>query len=918
MSSNFELLDHPQSVLFHGLSDGDKKEALKAAAIAYRAEERAEERALEKAIEVKRVARAQEKKKNNTVKPATQQQNGGVGRKRNNNNNNSTNIVAAESTGFLSSGGTVNSNGGVNKVKFVSKRQRLLLAEQQKELQEKDAKKELEESAKKNTTTTTTSSSSSSSRRGPPTRSNTNNNNRNNNNNTNTNHRGNNPSHRSNNNNTNAQPVGSANAWTDRDRQAVRDTYLGGKSKVNMTTEEYLVEKAIRKKKKSYKTTKSGKKIAFRFEWDDTDDTLRADDPLYNGPTSTGRPGGGERYTGGNGYTRQQRGGQRRDTESDHRYGRYNSNNNNNDRENNRHTMGERQRNQNKNNYNNPHNMDNIERRNRLKLQQQQQQQENDNMMYQNQNHYDHQTNIETKPLARMTARDWRIYRENHNIVCKGGKAPAPLRFFRDGNILHPSLLRALEQIMQYRDPTPIQRQAIPIGLQRRDLIGIAETGSGKTAAFGIPLVQYILQLPSSITAIENVAENGPLAIVLAPTRELALQIDGEFQKLLTFCVKPNQIVGTCIVGGQSMTAQAQRLRDGVHIIVGTPGRINECLELTYMVLNQCSYCVLDEGDRMIDMGFAPQLESILEAMGGDMKSEIEDEAYAQEKQDVEILTNKKQRTGNSSSTTTTETTDMDTEDAGENNKRGEIPKHRVTAMFSATMPIEVEQMAKKYLRFPAVISVGDKDSRKNARIQQNIIYVGNPLKKEAALRKLILDPRFMREKVLVFVNEKKHCEGVARQIERIGRRCVVLHGGKTQEEREKALNQFRQGGVILVATDVAGRGLDISNIAHVINYDLPARSIDSYSHRIGRTGRAGKEGVASSLLSDDDEGIMAPLKAYLLSTGSYVPDKLHNHPALNGGGRNGDDNGGGGGGGRYGDLKPGGGQHQQFENLID
>lgn len=186
-------------------------------------------------------------------------------------------------------------------------------------------------------------------------------------------------------------------------------------------------------------------------------------------------------------------------------------------------------------------------------------------------------------------------------------------------------------------------------------------------------------------------------------------------------------------------------MRDGVHIIVGTPGRINECLELTYMVLNQCSYCVLDEGDRMIDMGFAPQLESILEAMGGDMKSEIEDEAYEQEKQDLEILT-KKKRTG---SMEATEVTEMETEDAGDTNKRGEIPKHRVTAMFSATMPIEVEAMAKKYLRFPAVISVGDKDSRKNARIQQNIIYVGNPAKKETALRKLILDPRFMREKVL-------------------------------------------------------------------------------------------------------------------------------------------------------------------------
>ena len=150
---------------------------------------------------------------------------------------------------------------------------------------------------------------------------------------------------------------------------------------------------------------------------------------------------------------------------------------------------------------------------------------------------------------------------------------------------------------------------------------------------------QYILQLPETITATSNVAEHGPLAMVLAPTRELALQIEIEFQKLLTYCgTPPNKILATPIVGGQNMTAQAQRIRAGVHIVVGTPGRINECLELTYMVLNQCSYCVLDEGDRMIDMGFAPQLESILDHMGGSLKSENEHEAYEQEKEDLNKL----------------------------------------------------------------------------------------------------------------------------------------------------------------------------------------------------------------------------------------------------------------------------------------
>ena len=584
-------------------------------------------------------------------------------------------------------------------------------------------------------------------------------------------------------------------SWTDWDRQAVRDTYMGGSKKVNMTDKEFAEKKRLQKKKNA-KTTKSGKKTNFRFEWDDTDDTLLTDDPLYNGPSVLGGQQRG-RFGASSGHSSSQ---------SKHR-GRL-------------------------------HNRKNTT-----------------------------ENNIETKPLEKMTNRDWRIFRENHNIVCKGGKAPPPLRHFRDGNLLHSSLLRALFENMGYRDPTPIQRQAIPIGLQRRDLIGIAETGSGKTAAFGIPLVQYLLQLHPDVTSIERVAEQGPLAMVLAPTRELALQIDGEFQKLLGFSFshqgesKKNRILCCPIVGGQNMTAQAQKLRDGVHIVVGTPGRINECLEMAYMVLNQCLYTVLDEGDRMIDMGFAPQLESILDHMGGSLKSENEREAYEQEKADME---------------------EMKTTYRGKTVYQ--LPKHRVTAMFSATMPAEVEQMAKRYLRHPAVVSVGDKDSRNNVRIVQKILYLGSPSKKEDALRRLVQDPRFLREKVLVFVNEKKHADGVGRAVERFGRRCVVLHGGKSQDEREKNLSIFKQGGIVLVATDVAGRGLDISNIAHVINYDLPSRSIDSYTHRIGRTGRAGKDGFATSLLTDEDEGIMAPLKAYLESTGSVVPDKLARHPAAQSG----------------------------------
>jgi ATP-dependent RNA helicase DDX23/PRP28 len=462
--------------------------------------------------------------------------------------------------------------------------------------------------------------------------------------------------------------------------------------------------------------------------------------------------------------------------------------------------------------------------------------------------------NVYTKPLSKMTARDWRILRENHEITVKGGKAPPPMRTFRESPSpelpqLHPVLLDAIENVLRYKDPSPIQRQAIPIGLQRRDLIGIAETGSGKTIAFGVPLCHYLLHLSSTI--LQSVADDGPLALILAPTRELALQIDGELQKLLG----RQRIIKTfAVVGGQSIQNQAQMIRKGIHILVGTPGRVNDCIEMAYLVLNQCCYIVLDECDRMLDMGFAPQVESILNAMGGTMKSEIEQETYQQEMEDLV-------------------------------NGGGTVARHRLTAMFSATMLPEVEKLARQYLRHPAVVHIGGQgDKAKNTRITQNVIFLGSASLKEKALREQLQDPRFLREKVIVFVNEKKHADQVGRIVERSGRTCVVLHGGKTQEQREENLETFRQGGVVMVATDVAGRGLDIPDVAHVINYDLPTRSIEGYQHRIGRTGRAGKSGYATSFITDEDEGIMPALKAYLESTGNVVPDRLARHPAAAGG----------------------------------
>ena len=563
---------------------------------------------------------------------------------------------------------------------------------------------------------------------------------------------------------------------------------------------------SVRQRLREQRQKRRVKKTTFKFEWGDDEDTFDDDDPLHPSYVPANRAGGG---------------GGRRTNGAPSPSGRRGGNHNNN----NKSSSGAGGK-----------DLDaaglGFGRRTGIKSK------------------YDSVSTVHTvatKPLSRMTPRDWRIFRENYNIVVRGGKSPPPLRSFDEAPVgmkpIHPSLIDAIKNRLRYTSPSPIQRQAIPIGMQRRDLIGIAETGSGKTAAFSVPLCHHVLCFPKSI--LDTVAEEGPLAIVMAPTRELALQINVEFGKLLS---SQRDVKSLAVVGGQSITEQATRLREGIHVVVGTPGRINDCVEMAYLVLNQCSYIVLDEADRMIDLGFAPQIEQILDAMGGTLKSEDETEAYRQEREDLEKL-------GKA------------------------VPAHRLTAMFSATMPAEVVRIAKRYLRHPVVVSVGDRDTRKNSRIVQRVLYLSSPAQKEGALRDLLRRTGH-QDKVIVFVNEKKNAEGVSRIVESSGKRSVVLHGGKGQDEREENLGSFRRGGVVLVATDVAGRGIDIPDVSQVINYDLPTRSIDNYCHRIGRTGRAGKEGLATSFMTDEDEGIMAPLKMYLESTGMPVPDKLARNPA--------------------------------------
>lgn len=471
-------------------------------------------------------------------------------------------------------------------------------------------------------------------------------------------------------------------------------------------------------------------------------------------------------------------------------------------------------------------------------------------------------THWSEKPLKEMKERDWRIFREDFDITLKGGKAPNPLRKWTEADGLPDAVFKAIQEL-GFERPSPIQMQAIPIGLQRRDIIGIAETGSGKTAAFMIPIIAYLYQLPA--TMIARTGEQGPLALVMAPTRELALQIEQETIKLSKFTSlgampeREGSVLRTLsVVGGQSIEDQAFRLREGIDVIIGTPGRLMDCLENHYLVLNQCNYVVLDEADRMIDMGFEPQVVAVLENMGSLLKSENEEEM----EQQLSLVA----RT------------------------RGQLHNFRVTSMFSATMPPEVERLAKTFLRHPAIVKIGDEESGKNKRIDQRVLFM-KPTKKKDKLTETLREilssqPRSRKErvvdgqKVIVFVNIKKECDMVYKAVSSAGFRATILHGGKSQDQREESLKGFREGFCdVLVATDVAGRGLDIPDVTHVVNYDLPSK-IQNYTHRIGRTGRAGKEGIAISFLTDGDEEIMYDLKQYLAATDMPVPPELANHPS--------------------------------------
>jgi len=355
-------------------------------------------------------------------------------------------------------------------------------------------------------------------------------------------------------------------------------------------------------------------------------------------------------------------------------------------------------------------------------------------------------------------------------------------------------LARAVAE-MGYESMTPIQAQAIPVVLTGRDVMGAAQTGTGKTAAFSLPLLQRLLKHENAST---SPARHPVRALVLLPTRELADQVAQQVK----LYAKHTNLRSTVVFGGMDMKPQTAELKRGVEVLVATPGRLLDHIEAKNAVLNQVEYVVLDEADRMLDIGFLPDLQRIL--------------SY--------------------------------------------LPKQRTTLLFSATFSPEIKRLANSYLHEPVTIEVS-RPNTEASTVEQHFYNVVDDDKRRAV--KQIVRQRGITQ-AFVFVNSKLGCARLARSLEREGMRTTALHGDKSQDERLKALDAFKKGEVdLLVATDVAARGLDIKDVPAVFNFDVPFNAED-YIHRVGRTGRAGASGLAVTLVSPSDNRLMADLEKLL------------------------------------------------------
>ncbi len=357
---------------------------------------------------------------------------------------------------------------------------------------------------------------------------------------------------------------------------------------------------------------------------------------------------------------------------------------------------------------------------------------------------------------------------------------------------LHPTLVRGVEDLSFLR-PTPIQSQAIPLALEGRDLLASAATGSGKTAAFLLPILHHLLERPRGTTR----------ALVMAPTRELALQILDNFKQLS----RHTRLKAAAVYGGVGMRPQEMAFRKGVDLIIATPGRLLDHFQYVYATLSGIEYLVLDEADRMLDMGFLPDIRRIL----------------------------------------------------------GHIPKPRQTFFFSATMPPSIEALTREILRAPAKIALQRRAAPAEGVVQS--VYPVPEGRKRALLVELL--KRGDLKEALVFTRTKHRADQLARLLNRNGISAERIHGNRSQNQRGKALAGFKDGKFqVLVATDVAARGIDVEALGHVVNFNVPTVPED-YIHRVGRTARADATGEAFTLVAPEEE---ANLERIERTVGSKLP----------------------------------------------
>ncbi|TAQ83710.1 hypothetical protein B7494_g7966 [Chlorociboria aeruginascens] len=394
-------------------------------------------------------------------------------------------------------------------------------------------------------------------------------------------------------------------------------------------------------------------------------------------------------------------------------------------------------------------------------------------------------------------------FRSQHAIAVQGTNVPRPVETFDEAGF--PAYVMSEVKAQGFPAPTAIQSQGWPMALSGRDVVGIAETGSGKTLTYCLPAIVHINAQPLLAPG------DGPIVLVLAPTRELAVQIQQEITKF----GKSSRIRNTCVYGGVPKGQQIRDLAKGVEVCIATPGRLIDMLESGKTNLRRVTYLVLDEADRMLDMGFEPQIRKIL----------------------------------------------------------GQIRPDRQTCMWSATWPKEVRALASDYLNdFIQVVSEFEKRDKMTKHLEK------------------IMDDK--ENKILIFTGTKRVADDITRFLRQDGWPALSIHGDKQQNERDWVLNEFKTGkSPIMVATDVASRGIDVRNITHVLNYDYPNNSED-YIHRIGRTGRAGAKGTAITLFTTDNQKQARDLVNVLKEANQQIDPRLLEMTRFGGGG---------GGGGRYG-----------------